>query len=119
LSDDTVMVRYGSGKSSLSTITAPKQFNNWFDIMQFDYLPFHPEYCVFFENGDFASLAGIAVTPGVIEPPFYSGTFEYFVLLTVDDLPDMRVALTPVRWIIREASEIWRYFPNWRQTRRE
>ena len=95
-SDETVMVRYGSGKSSLSTITAPKQFNNWFDIMQFDYLPFHPEYCVFFENGDFASLAGIAVTPGVIEPPFYSGTFEYFVLLTVDDLPDMRVALTPV-----------------------
>ena len=51
---------------------------------------------MFFENGDFASLAGIAVTPGVIEPPFYSGTFEYFVLLTVDDLPDMRVALTPV-----------------------
>jgi len=40
------------------------------DDMQFDYLPFNPEYCVYFEMGDFASLAGLHVSPGKVEPAF-------------------------------------------------
>ena len=34
------------------------------------YIPFNPEYCVYFEMGDFASLAGLHVSPGKVEPAF-------------------------------------------------
>ena len=45
--------------------------------------------------GDFASLQGISVTSGTLEPAFQAELFEYFVLLSADQIPDMILRITP------------------------
>lgn len=52
----------------------------------FDYLPFAPDNCIFFEAGDYTSLQSLETDAGDLIPPFQPEVYEYYTLISVDQV---------------------------------
>ena len=63
--------------------------DQWRDPL-FDYVPFSPDNCIFFEVGDYTSLSDLEldVGKGKLIPDFASDVYEYSVLLYADQVRD-------------------------------
>lgn len=65
-------------------------FDQWGDRM-FDYVPFSPDNCIYFEVGDHTSLQNLELDKGKLIPEFASDVYEYSVLLYADQVTDMLI----------------------------
>jgi hypothetical protein len=74
----------------------PFSVDQWRDPL-FDYIPFSPDNCIFFEVGDYTSLKGLELDAGhgKLIPDFAPDVYEYSVLLYTDQVPEMALRLKP------------------------